>query len=749
MKRILCYSSMLLLALVASIDLTAQKDVRRYRETAEKIRQQIWSVQAPEFKARNVPAEYANTSAVVMARSMEIVSDSKKRSKMTLGGFGMYRELTITQTVRELIKLNDKSALADYSEIEYTRLQKRSGFIIETRSTMYVGIRVIKPDGKVKEVTIDDAVLTKDERSIKEAKIAVADLQVGDLIDYYIVKENITDNVSPDDDMFTHIFRFYDDLPVLNYSVHIELGRKYAAEYRCYNGAPDFKTSQSDDGDNIFDVVKKNIAPMKGADLWVSPYRQLPMIRFNILMGYKGIMAGRLNTRKPGEVYKNQLADEFIQDEINSLAAQNAAILGLGVNYDADVAKRLSAINKAKVAPDSLASEIFYSYRYMLLLKVLSGTKPEEVVNRGKIDFNENKILMFYARLMNEMKTRAYIVLGNSRYGPLPKEILGNDFEYVLYLPDGKRKFIGFTDIFTPAFYIPPALEGNNTAVALNVGTTMRPGEIDKSTVKIPVTPASDNLRVESLVVDPLVASSELQISRNTRLSGHYSSDVQSHLILMEDYINAERKALGLTGTVIDEMKEVKKGAKYAEELAAAFAEERKKQPEKFKDEVKDWFEQEITDLKDMKLVNLGVRHTSPVFEYASSFKMSGCVKKAGNNYIVDIGKLQGTPLKITEEHRKRTIDVYMPFARAIETYITINIPDGYSCEGVAALNKLVENETGYFKTEAKVEGNKLVLAVRKSYNRSLEPAANWEKLLAFIDAANDFENAKILLKKK
>lgn len=739
----------LLAVLLFSNGLSAQKDVRRYREAAEKIRQQIWSVQAPEFKVRNIPAEYTNTSAVVVARSLEIVSDSKKRSKMTMMGFGMYRELTISQTVRELIKLNDKSALADYSEIEYTRLQKRSGFLIETRSTMYVGIRVIKPDGSVKEVTIDDAVLTKDERSIKEAKIAVPDLQVGDMIDYYIVKENITDNVSPDDDMFTHVFRFYDDLPVMYYSIHIELGKKYAAEYRCYNGAPDFKTSQSDDGDNIFDVVKKNIAPMKGADLWVSPYRQLPMIKFNILMGYKGMFAGRMNSRRPGEVYKNQLADEFIQDEINSLAALNGSILGLGVNYDADVTKRLSAISKAKVAADSMAAEIFYSYRYLLLLKVMSGTKPEEVVSRGKIDFNENKILVFYARLMNEMKTRAFIVLGNSRYGPQPKEIMGSDFGYLLYLPDGKRKFIGFNDIFTPAFYIPPALEGNNAAVALNVGTTMRPGDIDKSSVKIPVTNAPDNLRVESLEVNPLVASNELQISRNTKLSGHYSSDVQSHLILMEDYINAERKAFGLPGTVIDEMKEVKKGAKYAEELAAAFEEERKKQPEKFKEEIKDWFEQEVTDVKDYKILNLGVRHTRPVFEYTSGFKMSGCVKKAGNNYIVDIGKLQGTPLKITEEQRKRTIDVYMPFARAIETYITLTIPDGYSCEGVAALNKVVENETGYFKTEAKVEGNKLVLSIRKSYSHSLEPAANWEKLLAFIDAANDFENAKILLKKK
>jgi hypothetical protein len=38
---------------------------------------------------------------------------------------------------------------------------------------------------------------------------------------------------------------------------------------------------------------------------------------------------------------------------------------------------------------------------------------------------------------------------------------------------------------------------------------------------------------------------------------------------------------------------------------------------------------------------------------------------------------------------------------------------------------------------------------VKKSYNNTFEPVANWNKLLAFIDAANDWTNAKLLMKKK
>jgi hypothetical protein len=183
--------------------------------------------------------------------------------------------------------------------------------------------------------------------------------------------------------------------------------------------------------------------------------------------------------------------------------------------------------------------------------------------------------------------------------------------------------------------------------------------------------------------------------------------------------------------------------------LKAAFDKERAKQKDAFTDEAKGWFDQPVTDLTDYKVDNLGVRHNNPDFIYSSNFKMSGLIKKAGNNMIVDIGKLQGSPLTLTPGQRKRKLDVYMPFARSLQVQISLQIPDGYTAEGVNELNKKVENETGYFIAEATSDGKVVTVKIRKSYNHSFEPVGNWEKLLAFIDAANEWSNAKILLKKK
>jgi hypothetical protein len=123
-------------------------------------------------------------------------------------------------------------------------------------------------------------------------------------------------------------------------------------------------------------------------------------------------------------------------------------------------------------------------------------------------------------------------------------------------------------------------------------------------------------------------------------------------------------------------------------------------------------------------------------------------VKKAGNNIIVEIGKIEGEPLIIKPEQRKRDIDMYAPFARSIEYNIEFKIPDGYTVQGIEALNKNVTNETGFFIAEATTSGKTVTIKVKKHYLHNYEPSKNWDKLIEFTDAAGDWANSKLLLKK-
>lgn len=751
MKLLVMKVSICLFIVLGSISSFAQKDVKKYKEDAEAIRKEVWAWTRPEFKVRTVPEKYANVSSVIIARHIDINADSKKKVAFTGLGFASYRALNMTEIVRELVKLNDKSAVDEYSEIGYTQMEKKSGFIMNKTTLVYVGIRVIKADGSMKEVNADDIVLTKDEKRTKEAKAAVPDLQIGDMIDYFIAKQTSMEQqgIPP------YTFTFFDNSPILNYSIHCDVGSKYAVEYRCYNGAPDFKRSQGEGESNVLEVIQKNIPAYPENSFWVSPYRQLPIIRMNIMLGYNGLYSGRMNARKPGEVYRNQASSEFIEDEMNSIsmAKMSARTARSGSFLEGPAEVYIKKLKKSKdLSTDELAAELYYAFRFDKFLDIVSSAEIEDMVNYSSRSISPSAVVFYMSSFFKTEDVDNQLILLTSKYGPDMKSIMSkDDIAYLMLVQGSKPRVMGITDVFSPAFFIPSHFETTKEAVTLDTkGTTVyKTKSFDQGKMNIPASPASQNIHIEKMTITPSTSTTEVKVNRSTTLKGHYKNDVQKELILFEDYYESERKIFGVEKTIQEKLKDSKKTKKYADEVNAAFAEARKKQKDAFVSEAKSWLDLEVKELSGHKIENMGVRHNSPDFIYSSQFSIPGLLKKAGNNYIMDIGKLQGSPLKVENHLRKRTLDVYAPFARSMAAEFTVEIPEGFTAEGVANLNTKVENDCGSFISEATLEGNNVKIKLQKIYKNTYEPVGNWEKLLAIIDAANEWSNAKLLLKKK
>ena len=104
--------------------------------------------------------------------------------------------------------------------------------------------------------------------------------------------------------------------------------------------------------------------------------------------------------------------------------------------------------------------------------------------------------------------------------------------------------------------------------------------------------------------------------------------------------------------------------------------------------------------------------------------------------------------VELDKKDKERKNNIYMPFPRTIENEIILEIPAGYTVSGLDKLNKNVTNETGGFTSNASISGNKLIIKTSKAYNNYYEPNANWQKMVQFLDAAYQFSQEKILLKK-
>lgn len=133
---------------------------------------------------------------------------------------------------------------------------------------------------------------------------------------------------------------------------------------------------------------------------------------------------------------------------------------------------------------------------------------------------------------------------------------------------------------------------------------------------------------------------------------------------------------------------------------------------------------------------------------YDVNYTLDGLVKRAGNNYILDAGKLIGSQITLNDNTRNRAVDVYMPYARCYEHEIKVQIPSGYKVENPEILNKNIDNECGAFVSTAKLDGSVLTINVKKVYKHNFELAGDWNKLAQMIDAANDFYVRSVVLRK-
>src|SRR5690606_1893601 len=123
-------------------------------------------------------------------------------------------------------------------------------------------------------------------------------------------------------------------------------------------------------------------------------------------------------------------------------------------------------------------------------------------------------------------------------------------------------------------------------------------------------------------------------------------------------------------------------------------------------------------------------------------------VKKAGNNLVVEIGKILTGQIEVGKDERERTTGIYMGFPRTLENEIVFLIPEGYTVSGIEKLNVNVTNSTGGFVSTAVQTGNKLVCKTKKYYANYYEPNTNWPQMVDFLEAAYQFTQEKILLKK-
>lgn len=706
------FSILLVQLLTLSVNADEKAD---YLKLAQKVRQEVWSSTPADFQKRTVPDRYKNASAVILSYYRELSTDYYRKATADLVlNLRLTRQIDCTDMERMLIQINDKKALKDYSEFTFKTKSRKWTWGYHHKTQTVLGIRVIKKNGNVQEVSLDDYVDVKEGKNDKDLsqKIAVPGLEVGDCIDVFSLDQ--IDTQEQQLDPFFFVLR--QDEPVLYTKVHCVLDQSLATVYRTMNGAPDFTQTTDKDKNAVLDMVMDKPVDAESS-IWYNSLEQSPFIEMYITPTKAKVAVVEKAMRQKG-VRGNPDVTPILQDDwklLKSYVSKGGySPAGLPSTYKSV----FKSAKKEGMSAEEKADRI-YSFEYV------SGGASQRVFNT----------VANYLR-----KLGVEIEMGiTTPFGALPVDKLIN------YNSTSWFFRLKGTDVYYfPGTY--PKVASEIPYIYQGRKAYMQDSE---EQITIPVSQAEANKSVNDMVVK--LDGTKLDISRKVTYSGEQKMYGQS-LVSPDNTLfgSSQLEAYWRYLKYDDKDPYSCYTKKESAELKGAFNEYRKNAIDPFKAEISSYHDADPVQVGGYGVDCVGIRRDSSNFVYHVDYVMDGMVKRAGNNYLLSVGKLIGSSLKLEGKDRERIDDVWRKMAFVDEWNIEIPLPQGYkvSAEALKKIETSVANECGEFTVKATAGNESVKVYVRKCFAHRVEPVSNWSKLLALVDACSAFTDKQMVIAK-
>jgi len=692
----------------------------------------FWGTNDTYKNVTEVPKKWTNESAVILY----------KNENYDFHKFG--KNVTYTSSIRQRIKLLDKAAVEEFSEFAFKkRFRSDKGrFSWKEKGNNYIGVKIVKPNGAEIEIDVEEESVEVD----GETKVAIANLEIGDIIDYYFYRLEPFKT--------TYAFGFNpvetylgEEYPVVDFKLFFETENDFFINFNSFNGAPKLTEIPTEKRSiRRYELVASDIEKIQSTR-WSYPLLELPSYKFQVYFARSGKFEDRALAFLPEK--EDIIKTSVSKDEVLELYDNR-------FKPDGDVGDVKRFFKKKTFANDAeKVTEAYYFMRHYYLTRFVEAmiVKDAEIMsypfmNYGNPVFiqNQKQFVRHFTEFLKREKIKYEIVVAKKRYdGSIDDLLIEKNVNVLIKVKTATPLYAELFSIHTNINEFSPLIEG--TDVYLLSPTRNRIDVIEKG--KLPVSRHLDNETKKDITVSLNDDFSGMNLTSVNSYKGHSKKDEQYERLMFTDYVTEDYSKYE-TASFIELIKRKKDKIRYKKELDAVAEKIKAKQVERFEKSAKAEFQVEDIEDYTYEINETGRYALDSYLKFTESFKIKNAlIKKAGPNYILEIGKLIGGQIDLEEKERQRTSNIYTTNARSFNYNITLNIPEGYTVNGLDKLNKTIDNETGAFISSAKVEGNQLIISTSKQYKHNFEPNTNWSKMIAFLDEANQFTNEKILLKKK
>jgi hypothetical protein len=714
----------------------------------EELMEKMWMSPDKDFQRTNIPAEYQNESVVIICKEVKYEGFNKSG-------------IAYKKYLHERIKIMDNSAIRNYSLIELNSFIDNTPSLFFNFETIFftnkenytqrvkienfkLGVKILKSDGTEIIVDVDNIVSDEIKSGYNKYityKLAIPNLEIGDILDYYIVSEvpKTLGSMELSNPIFSIIPEEY---PILKYKAKIELNRKCYVNFSSLNGAPEFKKENMKKP--AFTISMENIQPTISYR-WINPYRVYPAFKFQFFKpNFTEYIDKRNIFRKHfTEIEKQRLFENLI------LTLEDKYTPRTDLHEFAD--KKLNGVNDLD---QKIKKSVYYVrqhiYRDRFLKNYIKYDKTDiNCEKRGEPEYADNDLflsmlieLLKYQEIPFEVFFTTSNNLGNASDILIPYDIIKgvriktdketyyisalNKFSTINELPEN---YLGNTAYSIP--YVKKRSYGKMKTIDLPKKNTVVSGERAISTIQV----FGDKM-------------DSLNIQKESTIVNHSKYYFQNNLINSNDYLaNCRDEQYGFVK--LDELKIQGLDKDYSDKkYYNKVLQDSSDRILRLKKILISEYGTKYIKVKDFKLVKSGMWDDDSLFIYHENFSLKGFVLPAGPNYLVEIGRLIGRQVELSENELERDRGVYLETPREFTETIHLQVPDGYDIVGVENLKMSVVNETGSFEAIPIYEDRVLKVTTTKKYNQTYVEKEKWPLMVEFLNAATDFSYKKVLLKK-
>lgn len=720
MNRTILSAIILLMALAVPSKAHAKYDEKFFKKAAEK----VWAMDLPQFNPNADLSDsiFQGASTVCIARYS--LYTAKYESSVNLGKYLSTGKATThitigTRVYRMMLKLNDSKAVEDYTtfDIDVKNKEEVGGYTFITTNTAF-GARVYKPDGTVTDVDVREAFTVTEGKNDKEAKrkLAIPGLAPGDVLEYFYYEELFLDEVSiPDFQVYLLL-----SMPTKNFTFECELSSTLTLEYAAYNGAPllgmmgEYNKDITHVGFSINDLAAID------TDMpYFKKRRQVPYLDVSIQNNTSTMIYHPKSARVGGVNLPNMA--QIMTDAGHSLI--DTSLPEVPLNRALKIARQWR-----KDHPEATQRE-YIDAAWLSLVYVLSTESRS---------FSERAASVYFVDMLSKLKINVPVrhALATSRsQAPIQHLVNYNQPHYTTLV--GDSLYMVMEDrTFLPG-QIPGLFAGEEYAVFK--GKRTDPNFLTSTAIlRLPQTRSAINTSRTTINAaldadDPAL----MDISCSVVLKGA-SKKALGSVIFPDDYYAAIEKYLGFPeGKGHKSKLDPEKVAELRSKLAEVVAEV--------------YIDTKLNKSGDLEFTSIGCTPDSPNTEFAFTAVAENLVSQAGNNMLINIGKLIGSQLTLKESQRTREIEAIMPYPSNERVQILFTVPDGYTVnpESLEALNVQLNNNAGNFGAWASVKSSDptvVDISVIFSLRNSVYPAEKWPEVVELIDASSNFNGISLLL---